>query len=92
MMFLTELIGKVGHLTPFDDVVLVGIPLIVYLVKAVFKPTKIEAEVLTKLFIPVILALLRTLAKYQKEHPNHADSAKQELIALRNKLGRKAIG
>jgi hypothetical protein len=94
-MFVTELLAKLSHLSHLsllDDGLLMAVPLIFYLVRAVIKPSKIEAEVLTRLLIPVAMALLKTIANYQREHSSHIAIAKQELFNLKSKLGRKALG
>lgn len=92
-MISHDLLNIVHNL--IQDSIYLVIPLIVYLIKMYKNPSKIEAEVLLRLLLPIATIIIKKLSEWHTTHPTYSENlnkAKTEVFNLRSKVGRKALG
>lgn len=85
------------HSTLFDMIIL-GLPAIIYVIKIIHSPSKLEADVLTKLLLPLISYLSTKLANLHTNHNIDTSSRLNKVASDVNNLkaaiskNRKALG
>ena len=78
-----------------QDTVILGIVSVVgVIIKAVFKPSKAEAEALARLMVFVAVIVVKLIKKWQVSHKESADKILVDLSSLKSKFSgkRKVLG
>ena len=74
-----------------DAFILGAVSIVGYVIKAVFKPTKIEAMLLARILVGIVLVILNLFRRWQKDHTEHIDGMISDAVVLKNKLKRNKI-
>lgn len=83
------------HLTPLQDFIIVGVPVLLYIAKMYRSPSQIEAAVLTRLLLPLVLLIIRRIGTWHKNHPTlvqEFESLSHQVSILKTKTSKKSLG
>lgn len=73
----------------FQDTLILGLVSVVgVVIKAVLKPSKAEAEILSRAMVFIAVFGVKAIRKWQSSHREQADKVVSELTVLKNKFSK----
>lgn len=70
-MINLDILNFIHQLNASQDLVIIGTPLMVYLLKAMISPSRIEAVALARILVPIIMFLTKRVENWLLKHPTN---------------------
>ena len=84
-----------SHLTALEDVILLaGVPAVSYLLKAAFKPNKLEMKIIAQVLLTLMMVMVKKLQQYHSSHAHlnpHLESMESDITDLKDKIKRSKV-
>lgn len=72
-----------------DSVILGFVSVVGLIIKLVLKPSKVEAELVSRVLMGIAVLVLQIFRRWQKDHKDHTDKILSELQILKNKFNKR---